>query len=200
MSVRQLAVGSLLFNLAYGIYHGALGLWSRSWWLITLGVYYILLSVTRFGVLLVGRKVRQKPSDGVFACRFTGALFLALSVVLAGMVILSTVKDRGVVFHEIVMITMALYTFTKITLAIISLVKARRNQPVTTVTLRHISFADALVSVLSLQRSMLVSFPGMTEPDVRLFNALTGAAVCVAVFLLGLHLIQREVKRDGKGQ
>lgn len=43
--------------------------------------------------------------------------------------------------------------------------------------------------LFSLQRAMLVSFPGMLLPDIRLMNALTGAGVCVLIFLLGLNLI-----------
>jgi len=36
---------------------------------------------------------------------------------------------------------------------------------------------------------MLVSFEGMSEGNIRLFNALTGSAVCVAVLILGINLI-----------
>ena len=98
-------------------------------------------------------------------------------------------NERGIKHHEIVMITIALYTFTKITLAIINLVKVKQYPSPVFKALRSISFADALVSVFSLQRSMLVSFEGMSAGDIRLFNILTGGAVCVAVLILGLHLI-----------
>ena len=67
---------------------------------------------------------------------------MVLSVSLSGMVILASVKDRGTDFHEIIMITIALYTFTKLTLAIINLVKSKRNTPERVKVLRNISFAD----------------------------------------------------------
>ena len=90
----------------------------------------------------------------------------------------------------IVMIAMAAYAFTKITLATIKLIKARRSTSATLITLRNISFADAFVSIFALQRSMLVSFEGMTEAEIVIMNAVLGSTVCVIVFLLGLNLVR----------
>ena len=90
----------------------------------------------------------------------------------------------------IVMIAMAAYAFTKITLATIKLIEARRSTSATLITLRNISFADAFVSIFALQRSMLVSFEGMTEAEIVIMNATLGSAVCVIVFLLGLNLVR----------
>ena len=56
-------------------------------------------------------------------------------------------------------------------------------------TLRNIALADACVSIYSLQRSMLVSFPGMEAAEIQLFNILTGTAVWLTVLFLGINLI-----------
>jgi divalent metal cation (Fe/Co/Zn/Cd) transporter len=124
--------------------------------------------------------------------KFTGAMLMLLSLQLVGTVILAVVRDRGIVMHEIVMIAMAAYTFTKITLAVINLVKARKSASEKIVTLRNISLSDACVSIFALQRSMLVSFGDMPETDIQIFNAVIGAAVCVIVFLLGLNLVKNK--------
>ena len=92
----------------------------------------------------------------------------------------------------IVMIAMAAYAFTKITLATIKLIKARRSTSATLITLRNISFADAFASIFALQRSMLVSFEGMTEAEIVIMNATLGSAVCVIVFLLGVKLLRNK--------
>ena len=92
----------------------------------------------------------------------------------------------------IVMIAMAAYAFTKITLATIKLIKARRSTSATLITLRNISFAEAFASIFALQRSMLVSFEGMTQAEITLMNALTGTGTCILVFLLGLNLVKRK--------
>lgn len=177
----------LLFNMAFGAYHIVAGAVTHSWWLFTLGIYYALLSILRFVVLLTGR------SNG-FLVGFTGVMLMILSLPLVGTVILSIVEERGKVMHEILMIAMAVYAFTKITLALINLIRSRKHNSAKHIVLRNVSFADACVSIFALQRSMLVSFGDMPESSIRIFNAVLGAAVCAVVFLLGLGLLM-ELKR-----
>lgn len=179
----KFALISLIFNVAFGAYHLVYGIMSSSWWLLTLSSYYLILSSVRFTVLRTKSKER-------FIIKFTGWMLMVLAIPLAGTVILSVVRDRGHEFHMIVMISMATYAFTKITLATINLVKSRRSTSGALITLRSISFADAFVSIFALQRSMLVSFEGMTETEILIMNVALGSAVCVIVFLLGLNLVR----------
>ena len=179
----KLALGSLAFNITFATYYLVMGLVTNSWWLLTLCSYYFVLSLVRFMVL------RSKSKER-FIAKFTGWMLILLSIPLVGTVILSVVRDRGHERHMIVMIALAAYAFTKITLATIKLIKARRSSSATLITLRNISFADAFVSIFALQRSMLVSFEGMTETEIVIMNATLGSAVCVIVFLLGLNLVR----------
>ena len=87
------------------------------------------------------------------------------------------------------MIAIATYTFTKITLAIIGMVKAKKAASPVFKTLRNIALADACVSVYTMQRSMLQSFPGLTPVEIQIFNILTGTAVWLIVLFLGINLI-----------
>ncbi len=178
----KFALISLIFNVAFGAYHLVFGIVSNSWWLLTLGSYYLILSIVRFTVLCTKSKEQ-------FITKFTGWMLMVLSIPLLGTVILSVVRDRGHEFHMIVMIAMATYAFTKVTLATIN-IKSRRSTSGALITLRNISFADAFVSIFALQRSMLVSFEGMTETEILIMNAALGSAVCVIVFMLGLNLVR----------
>jgi len=181
----KVALGSFLANLAYALYNGYIGLANGSWWFVTACAYYTVLSVMRFAVL----KTANRGKDGRWVMRFTGGMFLFLAIVLAGTAYLAVEVEEGIRHGEIVMITMAAYAFTKITLAIIKLVKAGRlNAPVIK-TLRSISLADGLVSIFSLQRSMLVSFEGMSAGGIQLMNLLTGTGVYLIVAILGIDLI-----------
>jgi len=186
---RKAALPGLLFNLTYGLYTGWVGAANRSWWFVTLAAYYIILAAARFGVLLSADRNSGDSASFSFIMRFTGILFLFLSVILAGTTYLSLYVGVSVAYHEIVMITIALYTFSKLTLAIINLAGSIKRASPPLKTLRNISFADSLVSIFSLQRSMLVSFGGISEEGAAIFNALTGSAVYIIVFLLGLNLI-----------
>ncbi len=181
--VLKIALVGLIFNMVYSAYHIVSGVVSQSLWLFTIGIYYAILSIIRFVVL-------QSNSKKMGIVHFTGVMLMVLSLPLTATVVLSFVKDRGTVFHLIVMLAIAVYAFSKITLATVNWIKARKSTSIKLITLRNISFADAFVSIFSLQRSMLVSFEGMTEIEIRIMNVATGTAVSIIVFLLGLHLVR----------
>ena len=182
---QKMALISLMCNIAFSIYHLVLGIMSHSWWLLTLGFYYLILSIVRFVVLKSKKKDR-------FISKFTGWMLISLTFPLVGTVILSILRDRGHKLHMIVMIAMAAYAFAKMTLATINLIKSRRSTSARVIALRNISFANAFVSVFALQRSMLVSFEGMGEAEIVIMNATLGFFVCIFVFLLGLNLLQEK--------
>ncbi len=190
--IEKLTLLSLFINLAYAVYNAAIGFYTHSWWFVTLFLYFSILSVTRFSLLRIKYKSSGNFSLEIFAEKFTGIMFIIISVSLIGTVILSVIDNHGTKYHEIVMITIALYVFIKMTLAVINVIKARKNDSPVIKALRGISFVDAFVSIFSLQRSMLVSFGEMAEKDIKLFNVLTGSGVCIIVFLLGLNLIEGE--------
>ncbi len=180
---------SLAFNAAYAFGNCMIGFLNHSWWFITVGAYYTVLAITRFSVLQVKRKASGDYDTERFARRITGILLVVLSVCIVGVNIMSAVKDRGTAFHKIVMITISAYTFTKITISIIGMVKAKYSASPVLKTLRNISLADACVSIYTMQRSMLVSFPGMEAEKILLLNIFTGTAVWLVVLLLGINLI-----------
>ncbi|MBR4079258.1 MAG: hypothetical protein IKK29_03505, partial [Christensenellaceae bacterium] len=114
LTLKRTALLSLILNFAYSLYHFIAGIAHYSWWFITLGAYYIILGVMRFGVLLSSRRTK----DAQFILQFTGSLLIALSVTLFGVTCLSFFSEQGIPHHEITMIAIAVYTFTRITLAI----------------------------------------------------------------------------------
>lgn len=73
----------------------------------------------RFAVL----KTANRGRDGGWVMRFTGVMFLFLAIILAGTAYLAVEVEEGIRHGEIVMITMAVYAFTKINLAIIKQAK-----------------------------------------------------------------------------
>ena len=179
---RQVAILSLTSNIAYGAYNIIFGVLTHSWWFIAVGLYFVILSAVRFVVILSKKSNSNSP-------KFTGGMLISLSLPLVVTVFLSVIGDSGHKFHIIAMIAIATYTFTKITLATINLIKSRHSASAQMIALRNISFADAFVSIFSLQRSMLVTFEGMTNAEITIMNACTGSAVCIIVFLLGLNLV-----------
>ena len=86
-------------------------------------------------------------------------------------------------------------TFYKITMAVVRAVKQRHAPSPLLAAIRSIGYAEVAASVLTMQRSMLVSFEGMAEEKIHLMNSLTGAVVCLFVLVLGIAMIIKSTKR-----
>ena len=186
---------SFLINITYGLGNAVIGFVTYSWWFLTVSAYYIILSIMRFALVMSEKRSKtENTENAVFVKRFSGAMLLCMSVVLVGIVLLTVKNDIGIKYHEIIMITIATYTFTKLVFAIINLCKSKNFSSPIIKALRNISVADAAVSIFSLQRSMLTSFAGMKIEDIRIFNILTGSAVCFVVLILGINLLRKEKK------
>lgn len=183
----------LIINSFYGIANAVLGITTNSWWLITLSAYYLIISIMRFSVIFYKLKNKHGSFENeMFVKVFSGYMFFALDAVLIAVTYLAVVQSTGTRYHEIMMITIATYTFVKVTLAIKNLYKSKKSNSPLLMTIRSISVADAAVSIFSLQRSMLVSFGNMDPSTVRLLNTLTGSGVCLAVTALGIDLIRKD--------
>ena len=180
---------SLVINFIYALGNCTVGFISHSWWFITVGAYYVILTMARFSVLQITRRAKGNLDIEFFARRITGVLLVALSGCIVGVNVLSALKERGTAHHEIIMIAIATYTFTKITIAIIGMVRVKHTASPAQKTLRNIALADACVSVYSMQRSMLQSFPGLAPAEILVFNILTGTAVWLILLLLGINLM-----------
>ena len=120
--------------------------------------------------------------------KLSGILLVILSIVLATVNYISLSQNIAVKHGEIIMITIAAYTFYKITMAIVKAVKQHKNPSPLLKTIRSIGYAEVSASILTLQRSMLVSFGSMDNSQVRFMNAMTGAVVCAFILILGLTM------------
>lgn len=194
------AVFSFSLNLLYAFYNGALGIINQSVWFITMCAYYIVLSTMRLSAVLCEWKNGNTSSDDMeyFVMKLCGVLFILLDFVLAGAIYISLSRNIATKYGTIVMITIAAYTFYKITITVIKAVKQHKNPSPLLSVIRSISYAEVAASVLTLQRSMLVSFGEMNDTDIHTMNTLTGSAVCLFVLILGIALIMRGAKRKEK--
>lgn len=192
---------SLVVNMAYALYHGILGVFGGSVWLLTMCAYYTVLGTMRFSAVLCERKNKGEASGDMeyFVMRLCGSLLVVLSLVLSGVIYISLAEKIASKHEFVLMITIATYTFYKITMEIISAVKQHGDPSPLLKFIRSIRYADVAVSILTLQRSMLVSFGFMYDTWAHLMIALTGAAVCLFIFILGVHMaVKGRRKNNGK--
>ena len=180
---------TLVINLAYGLGHAVLGVMEASSWLLVMAAYHILLGVMRFGAVLTERRHTSER----FVMRLCGGILVVLAIILGASTALSILQDRAMPHGLIIMLIIAIYTFWKLTMAIVHTVQAHQSGTPLTKTIRNITLASALAAMMTMQRSMLASFGAdMPAGDVLLFNALTGGGVFLIVLLMGFNMIFEE--------
>ena len=185
------------FNLLYAIYHCVLGILNLSFWFIAMCAFYGILAIMRFSAVLCERNHQKSPDNDteLFVMKLSGILLVILSIVLATVSYISLSQNIAAKHGEIIMITIATYTFYKITMAIVKAIKQHKNPSPLLRTIRNIGYAEVAASIQTLQRSMLASFGSMSTGNIHFMNAVTGAAVCLFVLILGLSMITKSMKK-----
>lgn len=125
-----------------------------------------------------------------------GILLLVLNFALTGVILLTIAQDTAKRYSEVVVISIATYTFYKIIMAVANMVKVRKTRSPVLIAIRNIGTADALVSMLTLQATMLASFQGKGGLDANRMNAVTGMVVCVLILALGVSMIRYAFKNQ----
>lgn len=189
------SIGAFAINVAYVVFNGVIGIIERSIWYGALASYYLLLVVMRGGVLSFHRAKRrhaemecaERKRRELKIYRNCGIGLVVLPFCLS-FAILQMVRGVNSFEHAGMMIYVsAIYAFYKITMSIINLFKARKNDDRTVRAIRCINLADAFVSILALQTAMFKEFS--SGENVGFANALTGAVVCLLTALLGIYMI-----------
>lgn len=196
--IMIVTTGSLIINLLYAVYHGVLGIWGQSVWFITMGMYYMVLSIMR--VLTIKGEYRQNKTaqmpKELSVMKKVGILLLLLTFILTGSICLSLKYDLPKRYDTIIMITIAAYTSVKVVTAIINFVKARKHHTPLIITIRNISISDALVSLLSMQMSMYATFGQGETNNSHTMHVITGAGVCLCIAWIGGTMICYSGKRS----
>ncbi len=185
--------GSLAWNLLYGAFQLWLGIYHRTFWFSSLGAYYICLAVMRF--FLVRHTTKYAPGEKmrveIEKYRNCGWVFLVMNLALTLIIFFMVYWNRTFLHHMITAIAMAAYTFTSLTVAIVNVVKYRKyNSPVFSAS-KAISLASALVSMLTLESTMLNTFSDGTVTAIgqKWMLGATGGAISLLIVATAIYMI-----------
>ena len=191
--------GTLIYNTAYALLQLGMGFWHHTFWFYSLAGYYISLAVMRF--FLVRHTSKHKPGekmlDELIKYRACGIVFLIMNLALALMIFFMVYWNRTFYHHKITTITLAAYTFTSLTLAIINTVKYRKyNSPVYSAS-KAISLASACVSMLTLESTMLTTFGDgtMSLTGRRILLGISGGVISVFIIAMAIYMIVNGTKK-----
>jgi hypothetical protein len=187
---------SFVVNEAFALMKGIAGWHSSSFWLVTLACYYFVLSLAKLLLIRDNKKLESISDEGKRsnlswnAYRRTGILFLPLTLILEGMVVLIMKNGKTFAYHGIFIYAMATYDFYALVSAILFVTKKRKNHTPVIRAVKAVSLATSLVSMLSLQTAMFASFSKPDEMQKRdTMNLLTGNAVCILLAAIGIFML-----------
>ena len=189
---------SLGLNMLYAVMKLLMGVYFRSVWFVTLGVYYALLTALRF--MLLGHVRRNVPGRAMASelkhFRLCGAVLIPMTIALTGVVILVIDRNEGFQYAGYLIYVAAMYAFYKVISAVVNLVKYRRyNSPVMSAT-KAVSLAAALVSVFALETAMLSQFGQERDPLFRrIMTTATGAGICAFILSMAAVMIIHATRR-----
>lgn len=191
--IRRSLVRSLSINICYGGFNLLSGAVYRSAWLISTGIYYLILSLIR--IVLVQYEKKQTQTDdpaeklrvGWGGFQLCGILMFLLNVTMCGMIVQMIWHGKGSHYPELMVYAVATYTFYRLVTAIIRVIQSRGNHNPIDGAARNISLTAAMMSLYSLQTAMLSAF-GSDAQFQHLMNSLSGGAVCVLVVLGALGM------------
>jgi hypothetical protein len=199
------SVGSFLMSLLFSAFNAYMGIANRSIWYGALAAFYIALALIRGGVLTYHRsRMGKRESDEYVKAkvyRNSGIITLILNIALSSAIAQMIFSGAHFSYMGWTVFAYAAYAFYKITMSIISFIKAHKQTDLTVRAIRNINLVDALVSILALQTALLTMF---SEGDINisLFNTLTGIAVSVLSVGIGIYMIvsankkMKELKKE----
>lgn len=193
---------NFIINIGYVVFNAIIGIVSKSVWYGSLAAYYLILTIMR-GVIVMyhGKNALLKikrPEEyesmsdkqvELRLYRLNGVLLILLPIALSFVILDMVQNGSAFVKWGWTVFGFAAIAFYKVIASIVQIVKSRKKSDDYTIYgLRNIGFAAALVTILSLQTSLLHSF-GSTDFNSAYANATTGAGVCAVTAIMGAIMI-----------
>ena len=198
MRVKVTLYGSLGWNTSYGFFQLCLGIFYRTFWFSSLGMYHICLAVMRFFLV---RHTKYAPGERMKTelekYRACGIVLLVMNLALSLIAFFMVYWGRTFQHHMITAITMAAYTFTTFTTAIVNVVKYKKyNSPVFSAS-KAISLAAACVSMLTLESTMLTTFGdgSMSLTERRILLGVSGGVISAGIIAMAIYMIVQGTKK-----
>ena len=189
-------------NVLYVIFKTATGIYYRSAWLLSLGVYYLALAIMRF-LLIHYIRLKKETSDKngeLRRYRMCGCMLFLINIALVGITILAVKKNAGFSYPGYLIYVMAMYAFYSVITAVMNLVKYRKYGSPVLSAAKVINMSTALVSIFSLETAMLAQFGSENTEHFRvIMTALTGTGVSLIVLGMAVFMIVRSgilIKRN----
>ena len=189
------AIFTIACNIWYAIFLIKMARKMDSSWYAALALHSIVLFATRTAVLSKNAwDSRRYKADPVRLKKgklnnylFSGIMLLVLTVVLSVFVFVCVTVGGGMRVPRWAIYLFAIVAIYRIAVAMIHFIKAHRYEDLVARSVRYTNLATAFVSVLTLQASIMASFPPTFNP--RPFTLLLSSLVGLVGIVLGTLMV-----------
>ena len=192
---------SFLAAVAFAAYNVFLAVVYQSPFNLGTSVYYALLICVRSYVILAESKFNKagyndgQIENGRKKLFFIQSIFLlAIDLALIAPITMMVLQQKNVNYSEIHAIMIAAYTVYKIVTATINFIKTRKSNHLSVKILRNINFVDALVSIISLQYTLIMTFNDGTLGDIFTLCATSTFAIWAFITVISVLTLIEAVK------
>ena len=192
--IKAILLFTFVFNVIYSLFlFVSSWIYSSSWFLV-MSVYYALLSIVRIYTYCRTSSTKREIQK-VVTMRNCGYLLFLLNLVVSVMMFVLIYTTRQVKYHEIIVIALATYTFTDLTIAILSTIKYIKRKDYDYSTIKTISLISSVVSIVTLTNIMLATFG---ESNAQLRSIILPLLCSVVAMLILASAIIMIIKSNSK--
>lgn len=195
---RAMATGLVLgiFHVAFAVANVIVALLARSVWALSVGVVIAVLNVGKSylasGALMsVAIDSSYETADSLVRCRRAGVALVVIILAMSSTVARLVLQGFGGSYPSAVIYVYAAYAFIQIMVALVNLVRARREETLAVKGVRAFNLASALISVFALQTVLLSRIDWDLLPDAVSRSVVEGGLggfVCLCMVVMGLWL------------
>ena len=180
---------ALAATTLFALYNGYVGLTTLAVWNGSICFYYLLLSVTRGYILLIERPQADLPPEqrqrvGSKACVASACALLLLNLTLIAPISLMSQLKRPVGISFVPAIASAVYATWKIGASTFNFRVSRKSEDMLVRMLRTINLIDALVSILTLQNTLIMVNSGSDASDMIALATVSSAIVFMIIIAI----------------
>jgi len=192
-ALKQFFSGNLVifYDFLYALFNAVLGFHDGSFWFVSMAAWYLVI-----GILKLFLKYQKERNEYHRLYKTSGIGIISLAIILSGIICMGISENRNPTRHMIVMIAIAFYTFSLLTYAILSSIRANRTKDKYGIIEKDISMISAIASMLSLERGMLGTFGDPKEQFTLYMEASSGMAAFLVVLFIGIKMLKQASKKD----
>ncbi len=147
---------------------------------------------------MVERKISNKNKDSQIKIRIknykiSSIFIFIIDLCLIAPIILMVTQPNDVKFGLIPAISMATYCVYKIVIAIINYVKSKKSQNPTTILLKEIDIIGAIVSILTLQHTLIMVNGGM-DKSMQILSLISSIGFILVIIVFSIISFIRNKK------